>query len=156
MRHHARRCQHCQQPFFPDKYNHYRQRYCTQEECRRVSARDQCRRWREKNRDDPDFRQQEVKRVRHWRQRHPGYATCQARNDHDPPPPISPPIEHLVPSVPPTADVLAALWDRVQRHDDILAGFAWQTVGAQPEQVAAFLTRCGEQGRQLRVAPQKK
>ena len=135
----------------PDKYNHHHQRYCPREECRRASARDKRRRWREKKRADPAFRQQEVDRVRQWRQRHAGDARP-SRNDHDPPPALSPPIEHLVPSAPPVGEDLAALRARVQRQDDILAGFAWQTIGAHPEQVSAFLTRCDEHGRQLREA----
>ena len=155
MNRQPRLCPHGHHPFVPNQFNHHHQRYCSQPQCRQASAREKRRRWREKKKFDLDFRAQEVRRVQEWRRRHPDDARRSRADGHDPPAPATPPpvpLDHLVPSSPPTItrDDLATLQDRVQRHADILAGLAWQTVGAHPDQVATFISRGGEQGRQFR------
>jgi len=72
--HRRRKCTHCKQLFVPDPRSRYHQRFCSQPRCQQVRKAAQQRVWcqRPANRDywrGPE----EVKRVRQWRRKHPGY-----------------------------------------------------------------------------------
>jgi len=145
-----RTCPHCHLPFIPNKHNAYHQRYCGQPPCRQASAQDKRSRWRQKHKDDLDFRAREVRRMQRWRKQHPEASRQLPAHDADRPRASREQI--LPPALPVVApEDLATLRDRVQRQADILTGLVWQTVGAHADQVAPFLARCGEQGRMLRA-----
>lgn len=68
------KCCCCSEFFLPDYRNRDRQRYCGKADCRHASKRASQRRWFGKSANRDYFRGAEnVKRVREWRQAHPGY-----------------------------------------------------------------------------------
>lgn len=70
-----RKCLHCQELFRADPRSGYRQRYCSQPQCRKASHAQAQRRWLCKPANRDYFRgPAHVQRVRVWRLAHPGYA----------------------------------------------------------------------------------
>jgi hypothetical protein len=69
-----RKCCCCSKLFLPDPRTEDRQRYCFQPACRQASKAASQRRWTSKHGNGDHFRgPDEVRRVRLWRQSHPGY-----------------------------------------------------------------------------------
>ena len=69
-----RKCRCCSEFFFPDCRNQDRQRYCGKPGCRHASKLASQRRWFRKPANRDYFRDPEnARRVREWRQAHPGY-----------------------------------------------------------------------------------
>ena len=69
-----RKCRCCNEFFFPDYRNRDRQHYCRKPACRQASKRVSQRRWFRKPANRDYFRDPgNVRRVREWRQAHPGY-----------------------------------------------------------------------------------
>ena len=70
-----RKCLHCKLLYFPERRNAHHQRYCSEPACRKQSKVESQRRWREKPQNQNYFKGEEnCRRVREWRERHPGYA----------------------------------------------------------------------------------
>jgi hypothetical protein len=75
-----RKCRCCNEFFFPDYRNQDRQHYCRKPACRQASKRVSQRRWCRKPANRDYFRDPgNVRRVREWRQAHPGYWKKQTR-----------------------------------------------------------------------------
>ena len=71
---HRSKCLHCKQLFFPDYRNRGRQHYCAKPECRQAGKRARQQRWLSRPENANYFRDEDnVERVRKWRQAHPGY-----------------------------------------------------------------------------------
>ena len=68
-----RKCLYCGDKFTPDPYNKHHQKYCGKKECQQASHRASSKRYRQKKRDDPEYRKKEILRVKLWRLRHPGF-----------------------------------------------------------------------------------
>ena len=69
-----RKCRCCREFFFPDYRNAERQHYCGKPACRQARKRANQRRWRRTPFGRSYFRSAEnARRVRQWRQAHPGY-----------------------------------------------------------------------------------
>ncbi len=68
------KCRHCGELFTADYRNHCRQHYCSNPECRHVSKAASQRRWSRKAENLDYFRgTAATRRVRQWREQHPGY-----------------------------------------------------------------------------------
>jgi hypothetical protein len=68
------KCLHCREFFLPCPNNRRTQRYCSKVECRKASKAAAQARWQNKSQNRCYFRGPEnVERVRHWRECHPGY-----------------------------------------------------------------------------------
>lgn len=68
------RCLHCREFYIPDYRNRGRQRHCSKAECRGASKALSQRRWNARAENKNYFRGAEnVRRVKEWRARHPGY-----------------------------------------------------------------------------------
>ena len=79
-----RKCRCCSEFFFPDYRNQERQHYCGKPACRQASKLASQRRWCRKPANRDYFRDSEnVRRVREWRQTHPGYWKKQTRTSVD-------------------------------------------------------------------------
>ena len=82
-----RKCRCCSEFFFPDYRNQDRQHYCGKPACRDASKRASQRRWWRKPDNRDYFRGPDnAKRVRDWRQAHPGYwkrKSPQSGSTHD-------------------------------------------------------------------------
>lgn len=69
-----RKCRCCSELFFPDYRNQHHQCYCGKPACRHASKLASQRRWLRKPANRDYFRDpQNARRVREWRQAHPGY-----------------------------------------------------------------------------------
>ena len=68
-----RQCLHCKKKFTADPYNAYHQEYCTSLACRKVSRRASSKKYRDRQKDKEQFKQDEYKRVKAWRENNPGY-----------------------------------------------------------------------------------
>ena len=69
-----RKCRGCSDVFFPDCRNEHHQHYCGKLACRHASKLASQRRWLRKPANRDYFREPDnAKRVRDWRQAHPGY-----------------------------------------------------------------------------------
>jgi len=79
-----RKCRCCSEFFFPDYRNQERQHYCDKPACRQASKLASQRRWCRQPANHDYFRDPaHVRRVREWRQAHPGYWKKQARASAD-------------------------------------------------------------------------
>lgn len=68
------KCLHCKALFRPDKRNYSRQKFCSKEDCRRVSKKHSQNNWSQKPENQNYFRCViNIKRVQSWRQLNPGY-----------------------------------------------------------------------------------
>lgn len=68
------RCLHCRKFYVPDYRNRGRQCHCSRPECRKASKALSQRRWNARAENENYFRGPEnVRRVKEWRARHPGY-----------------------------------------------------------------------------------
>ncbi len=68
------RCLHCREFYVPDHRNRGRQRHCSKAECRKASKALSQRRWNARAENKNYFKGPEnVRRVKEWRARHPGY-----------------------------------------------------------------------------------
>jgi len=133
-------CRHCQGLFIPNRYNRYQQRYCSKEECRRVSELEKRRKWRGKKQTDPEFRASEVKRVQEWRKKN--QSRCQARDRKQKP------ASQQKSSTGPDLDNLSGLRDLLHRQSILLTGIASQLLAEPGMNLQGFLDRCYERGRQ--------
>lgn len=78
------KCLNCKEFFRPDYRNRGRQQYCQTPDCRTVSKADSQRRWNAKTENENYFRGPEnCRRVREWRERHPGYWRNKKPADED-------------------------------------------------------------------------
>ena len=68
-----RQCVYCKKKFTSDPYNAYHQEYCTSLACRQVSRQVSSKKYRDKQKYNVEFRQEEHKRVKAWREKNPGY-----------------------------------------------------------------------------------
>lgn len=75
-----KKCNHCNSYFIPDKYNHHRQTYCFNTECRHASKIASRRKYRraDKNR-TPKECKKESERVKRWQKEHPDYKKAQKK-----------------------------------------------------------------------------
>jgi len=74
LRSKRRKCHGCNDFFFPDYRNEHHQHYCGKPACRQASKLASQRRWLRKPDNRDYFRDPEnARRVREWRQAHPGY-----------------------------------------------------------------------------------
>lgn len=73
-KHSRRKCLHCNAFFLPDPRNRKRQRYCSEEACRKASKAASQRRWAAKP-ENQNYHcgPSAVERVRRWRENHPKY-----------------------------------------------------------------------------------
>ena len=67
------KCEHCKKLFKPCVYNKYSQKYCSEENCKKVSKKAADKKYLAKKRKNPEFRKNESKRVSKWRGQNPGY-----------------------------------------------------------------------------------
>ena len=140
-----RRCKNCHTFFVPDKYNHHKQEYCGESECRKVAAREKRAKYRQKKKWDLEFRANEVKRVQQWRLKNPGYSQRKSKIDDVRPTPAGSRNQTLV--LTSTSPEVDELRDLVIRQELILVGMASQFVGAVPENIEAFILNCCNAGR---------
>lgn len=73
MKYRKIRCKNCGNYFYPNSYNRYHQRYCSGNECRKVSRRSSSKKYREKQAKCPEYRQKESVRVQQWQAANPDY-----------------------------------------------------------------------------------
>ena len=66
-------CVHCKKKFTSDPYNAYHQEYCTSLACRKASRRASSKKYRDRQKCNEQFKQDERKRVKTWRENNPGY-----------------------------------------------------------------------------------
>ena len=66
-------CLHCKKKFTADPYNAYHQEYCTSLACRKLSRRASSKKYRDRQKGNEQFKQDEQKRVKAWRENNPGY-----------------------------------------------------------------------------------
>ena len=69
-----RKCKNCHKLFCPDSRNQAKQKYCSEDDCRKASKADSQKRWLAKK-DNRDYFKGagNVKRVQDWRKENPGY-----------------------------------------------------------------------------------
>ena len=68
-----RQCLHCEKEFTADPFNAYHQEYCTSLACRQASRRASSKKYRDRQKCNGQFKQDEQKRVKAWRKNNPGY-----------------------------------------------------------------------------------
>ncbi len=150
-----RKCLACKEFFYPDAHNHKHQRYCLKPACRRASKRASQQRWLRR----PDSRnyfhdEENVKRVRAWREAHPGYWKRSSRRSKGPqvvaPQSVNPVGTSCnVPApCPRTLQDLAGVenWDR---HPAFIGLIALVTGRTLQEDVVSTARRVVEQGRNI-------
>lgn len=134
--------------FEPDVRNRKRQRYCRKEPCRKARKADSQRRWLSKPGNTDYFSGEDnMQRVRAWRERHPGYsrrrrrATSVALQDRSPAQ-----ESEAKPEAPPDDPV--ALQDRLIAQSPLLVGLISHLVGsALQDDIAAMTRRLHSRGR---------
>lgn len=69
-----RKCRNCHKLFLPDSRNQAKQKYCSEDDCRKASKTASQKRWFGKKENRNYFRgANNVKRVQEWRKENPGY-----------------------------------------------------------------------------------
>jgi len=122
----------------------YQQRYCSKEECRRVSELEKRRKWRRKKQTDLEFRASEVKRVQEWRKKNQSRHQAQDRKQK--------PASQERPPAGPDPGNLSGLRDLLYRQSILLTGIASQLLAEPGMDLQGFLDRCYERGRQYQSA----
>jgi hypothetical protein len=116
-----RKCRNCGEWFLPGPYNAHHQQYCGKDECCKVSKRASSRRYREKKKNDPEFKEKEKKRVLAWRERNPGYWKKGRRKKAGKKLVNDPALRDFAPAK--YRDEMNALRDRICRQETCFKGF---------------------------------